>query len=150
MLSKKTGQLYTSYYVFPQFLSSVPADVLAKAISRLESVDLRRTDPTPDQAQSIFTKIADCEHLKLTELEIGWNNLSSVSADVLAKATSRLKTVGLTRTDLTPEQVQRIFQKIANCGNLKLTKLQFSQNNLSSVPADVLVKAKSRLDRPWF
>ena len=128
-------------------LSSVPADVLVKAISTLERVNLRLTYLTPDQVQSIFHKIANCENQKLTELCIGGNNLSSIPADELARAISRLETVKMVSTKLTPDQVQSIFHMIADCMNLKLTKLDISPNILSSVPADVLVKAISRLKK---
>ena len=140
----------TELRIYDGNISSVPADVLAKAIPRLESIELRRTNLTPNQAQHLFTKIADCENLKLTELEVFWNNLSSVSADVLAKAISRVKTVDLLSTDLTPKQVQRIFQMIANCENLKLTELQIGWTNLSSVSADVLAKAISRVETVYL
>merc|ERR1711988_1052683 len=103
-------------------------------------------DLTPDQVQSIFHEITNCANLQLTEQDISFNDLSSVPVDVLVNAISRLETVNLTGTHLTPDQTQGIFQKIANCENLKLTELGIRYNNLSSVPADVLVKAISRLE----
>jgi len=127
-------------------LSTVPADVLVKAISRLESVDLDFIGFTPDQVQSIFHKIANCKNIKLTKINVSYNNLSSVPVDVLVKAISRLETVDLSFTRLTSDQVQSIFRKIANCETIKLKKLNISSNNLSSVPADMLVKAISRLE----
>jgi len=126
--------------------SSVPADVLGEAISRLESVDLTETHLTPDQAQSIFDKIANYENLKLTELDIPFNNLSLVPWWWLVEAISRLKHIHLDCTDLTSYQVQSIFHKIEICENLKLTQLGISYNDLSSVPADVLAEAISRLE----
>ena len=68
-----------------------------------------RVDPTPYQAEIIFHKIANCENLKLTELDISDNILSSVPADVLVKAISRLKRVNMSNTSLTRDQVTAIF-----------------------------------------
>ena len=118
----------------------------ASIIAKCKTVDLQ-AKLSPDQTQSIFNKIANCENLKLTELDIMDIDLSPVPADVLVEAISRLKTVYLSLTHLTPDQAQSISHKIANCENLKLTKLDISRNDLSSVPADVLVKAISRLER---
>ena len=126
-------------------LSHIPADTMAEAVVRLKEIDVNDTFLTPEQVQSIFNKIANCENLKLTHLNIRRNDLSSVPVDVLVEAISRLETVDLRNTHLNPDQAETIFHKIANCEKLKLTKLKIFDNDLSSVPADVLAEAISRL-----
>ena len=61
-------------------------------------------------------------------------------------AVVRLEEIWLWNTKLTPEQFQKMFNKIATCENLKLTELSFGRNDLSSIKKDVLVKAISRLE----
>ena len=129
-------------------LSHIPPETMAVAVVRLKEIDVNDTFLTAEQVQSIFNKIADCENLKLTRLNISDNDLSSVPADVMVKAISRLESpnLNLAVTQLTPDQAQSIFTEFADCENLKLNKLNIGRNDLSSVPADVLVKAISRLE----
>ena len=87
---------------------------MAKAVIRLENVSLAMTRLSPDQVQSIFTKIAESENLKLTELDSGNHNLSSVPADVLVKAISRLETFHLNfsareRLEMVPSKFTEII-----------------------------------------
>ena len=136
---------------FRNNLSDISPDILAEAIVRLESVVMNRwyswAELTPGQFLSIFHKIANCENLRLTELDIIYNDLSSVPADVLVKGISRLEIINLCRTELTSSQAQSIFHTIAKCENLKLKELNIESNDLSSVPADILVEAIRRLTR---
>jgi len=123
----------------------VPPDVLAAALVRVENV--KAVVRSADQSLALFTKIVTSERIKLRKLDTRFNDLSHISSHTMAEAVVRLENVNLTETSLTPDQVQSIFTKISNCENLKLTELDISDNILSSVPADVLVKAISRLER---
>ena len=124
--------------------SDVSPDVLAAALVRVE--DVKASYLSADQSVALMEKIAS-EEIRLRKLLLYFCNLSAVSQDILAKAVVRLENVSLAMTRLSPDQVQSIFTKISNCENLKLTELDISDNILSSVPADVLVKAISRLKR---
>ena len=109
---------------------------------------IRRVDTTPYQAEIIFHKIANCENLKLTELNIGRSDLSSVPANVLVEAISRLKSVYLTETHLTSDQVKSIFRKIANCEDLKLTELHIGWTDLKEIETG---RESSRIwRRSWY
>merc|ERR1712025_1527187 len=67
---------------------------------------IRRVETTSYQAEIIFHKIANCENLKLTGLNISGSDLSSVPVDVLVEAISRLENIDLYCTKLTPDQAQ--------------------------------------------
>ena len=75
-----------------------------------------------------------------------FNDLSHISPDILAEAVLRLEYIDLCRKELTPDQVKTTFSKLANCENLPMKVLDISENDLSSVPTNVLVKAISRLE----
>ena len=101
---------------------------MAEAMVRLENVDLVRTSLTPDQVQSIFTKISNCENLKLTELDISQNILSSVPADVLVKAISRLERVW--NTSLTRDQVTAILTFVAETPSSTQSLMKFLKKSV--------------------
>merc|ERR1711988_313317 len=90
-------------------------------------------DLTPDQVQSIFHEITNCANLQLTEQDISFNDLSSVPADVLVKAISRLETVDLRRSQLVPAQILAIFTLVAERTSSTLRELNLEDNDLSCV-----------------
>ena len=59
-------------------LSSVPAEVLVKVISSMETVDLRFALLTPAQINNIFTLVAERKSSKLRKVHFWKNNISSV------------------------------------------------------------------------
>ena len=126
-------------------LSSVREDLLVKAISRLERVELEDTRLTPNQVQRIFYKIANCENLKLTELVICRNNLSSVPADVLVRAIARLKIIRLRGTDLQGAQILAIFTLVAERRSSSLREVDLGRVDISSssVPDELRERAKN-------
>ena len=126
-------------------LSHISPEILAEVVVRLEEVDLQDKQLTPRQLQSIFIKMTSSENLALTSLNISRNDLSSVPADVLVRAISRQ--VDLVHSNLTPHQVQTIFDHIASCEELRVYSLEISHNNLSSVCGEVVARAVSRLWR---
>ena len=68
-------------------LSSVPKDLLAKAVVRLKRIKLYYTRLTAAQVGTLFAKIVNSPDMnRLKSLNIKWNNLSSVPGDLLAKA----------------------------------------------------------------
>ena len=86
--------------------------------------------------------------LRNLKLGLGHTDLSSISPDVLADALVGLDNIELDLKDtkLTPHQAQSIFHMMASCENLALKSIDVSNNNFSSVPADVLAEAIFRLE----
>ena len=74
-------------------------------------------------------------------------NLSSISPHFLAQTAIRLEELNLCNTQLSPEQVTRLFTQIAESpnANLKLTKLNLFGVDLSSVPDVLLAQARQKL-----
>ena len=123
-------------------LSDISPDILAEAVVRLEEINMWNTELIPDQVQSIFNEIANCENLKLTNLDIGYNDLSTVPADVLVKAISRLEKVYLENIRHTPTQSHAIFTLVAERRSSTLRYVDLDQNVVRSVPDILREKAK--------
>ena len=107
---------------------------------------MNNTRPTSDPAESIFHKIANCENLKLTELNISSNDLSSVPADVLVEAISRLKKVSLQNSQLVRTQIIAILTLLAERTSTTLRYVNLLDNDVSSVPREFLERAKEKCE----
>jgi len=122
-------------------LSSVNSDILAQAVTQLEEVVLRDTHLTTQQVTTICTAMTG--NSKLKKLNLSQNNLSSVDANILAKAVTQLEEVGIGFTHLTPHQVGAILTALDTSGHIK--KLWISHSNLSSVDPDMLARVVNKL-----
>ena len=78
-------------------------------------------------------------------MDIIGSDLSHISPDILAQAVVRLEEIKVA-TKLTLRQVEGIFNKIADCENFALKRLNMYRKDLSSVPAEVLVKVISSME----
>ena len=67
--------------------------------------------------EAIFAALHTSSQLKI--LDIGYNNLSSVDPDVLARGVNKLETVHIDSTKLTEEQKTRILTQSLLTTNLK-------------------------------
>jgi len=123
-------------------LSSVDADILARAVTRLEEVWLGCNELTPHQVEAIFAALSTSSQLKT--LDLGGNNLSAVDAKILAQPVTQLEEVNLYKTQLTPEQVTAICTAIA--GDSQLKTLELTGSDLSRVDAEILAKAITKLE----
>jgi hypothetical protein len=115
-----------------QDLSAVGPDLLAGTVAGLEEVDLYGTQLTCQQAAAVFTAV--CGRSQLKRLYIGNNDLTSVGAELLARAVASLEEAGLQAAELTAHQVETILHRIVN-GDSRLKKLDLSYND----PAEFLV-----------
>jgi len=98
-------------------LSSVDANILAQAVTKLEEVGLRETKMTHKQKKAIFAALDTTSHLKI--LRIGDTSLSCVDPDVLARVANKLETVSMRYTNLTEQQMTRILTQSLLTTNLK-------------------------------
>jgi len=122
-------------------LGGVPADLLAKAVCRLQSVNLGFTGLTSQQLAAMLEASLLSNSLEKVELERV--NLSRVPASLLAKAICRLQTVNLGYTRLTGQQSTKIVE--ASLSSETLVEVNLDGVNLSIVPSEVLAKAVGRL-----
>ena len=83
-------------------LSDVPGDILAAAVGRLVTADLRYTNLTPGQVVDILTKIPTSD--TLTKVFLGHADMSRVPEHVLGQAAAHLMELSLRNCKLTQEQ----------------------------------------------
>jgi len=127
-------------------LSFVEAGLLARVLSKLEDVFLYDALLTTDQVQAAFQALA--QNCLLNKLALRASDISSVEAGLLARVVSRLEVVDLSGTDITTEQIQELFQALAQ--NCRLKKLYMGDNNLSSVEPELLAKVVNRVEVVWL
>ena len=137
------------------YLSSVPADILTEAVFRLKEF-VPGGLLTPVQVQNIFSKIVDCETPPLIDLSINKENVSLVPENILGKAVSKLNGVSIHIDDFPRSKINIIFTHLAE-GESHLKELSVSGTEdeyqtpyLRGVPADILVKVISRLEKCYL
>ena len=105
-------------------LSSVDPQVLAKSVldTEFHEVELRETNLTKTQLETIFTKVAvmPSEGISLTGLNISQNDLSEVHPKIMAKAVIKINQVELNDTSLSMEQAEVLFKEIIESNNLNI------------------------------
>ena len=84
---------------------------------------------------------------QLTTLEIGYNDVTDVPSDILARAVVGLEVVCMELTSFTTEQVRNIFTNIGSSDSIRLKNLNISWNDISSVPGSVLAGAVVRQEK---
>ena len=126
----------------------IDPELLAKVVTKLQKLnidvrnDFRHTNITHQQAAAILTAVS--EGSTLTELKIGYNNLSGVDLELLAKVVTNLDTLNLTNTKLTQQQIASVITSASKGSKLK--KLNISENDLSGVDPGLLAKAVVNLE----
>ena len=118
-------------------LTSVEPIVLARAICKMEEVDLGKSQFSPEQANLIFQHLS--KHNSLQSLNLFSTNLFAVRPQPLAQAVTQVHQVTLWSCQLTPKHSEAIFRAMTS--SCKLRKLDLSYNNLSTVNPNVLAAA---------
>ena len=128
-------------------MTLVPAELLVEAISRLESVMLSSRSLTMDQLIVLYQMVAERRSVALRELVVSRNVHCAVPSDILATALIRLVKVDLFYCNLSAEQLQVLFSKIAtNAETSTLRYLDVSFSKASLVPVEVLTGALVTLE----
>lgn len=123
-------------------LSKVPARMLARAISHLQTVNLQSTNLTTNQQNKILR--VSLSSPKLINVNLYNIDLSKVPAELLAKAVARLETAILGSTRLTTNQCTKLLK--LSLSSTTLINVNLCTLNLAGVPGDLLAKAISRLE----
>ena len=111
---------------------------------KVEEIKLYHTLLTEEQLEGIITAIADCQQIKLKKIDLRDNNLSSICAEILATSTVKLENISLENTELSPDQIIGILTRITDGvmdEDIKLKHLEIGGNDLSKVPAELLVQS---------
>jgi len=122
-------------------LSEVPSDLLARAVSRLQTVVLHSTKLTTEQCIQLLQVSVSSK--SLVDVNLVYVNLSGVPSDLLARAITHLQTVNLTYTYLTTEQCIQVLE--VSLSSRSLVDVNLLYVNLSGVPSNLLARAVSRL-----
>ena len=80
------------------------------------------------------------------KLNLGWNDLSSVSARAVSQAVARLREVALCYCRLTVRQLQEVFLVVSSGQeHIRLAGLDLQGNNISALSPRILSRAIIRL-----
>ena len=125
-------------------LSLMDPGLLASLVTRLEEVEIDRTELTRHQVEAIITAIL-AEGCLVKKLDISCNNLSVVGPSLLASAVNSIKEVNISNTELTAQQMEAIMT-ILDSGGCPTKKLDISWNNLSTVDPNLLARVVTGLE----
>jgi len=120
----------------------VNPELFAKALTRLEDVNLNSAHITYTQIQALFTAMSQNSQLKKLELERC--HLSFLEQELFANSLTRLEDVNLNCARSTYNQIQALFTAMSQ--NSQLKKLGLGCNNLYTVNPELFAKALTRLE----
>ena len=115
-------------------VSRVDPVLLARAVTRLERVNMGETDLTEEQVTLLMTHICDSSTLTLKVLGLWFiPNVRRVKPELLAKAVTRLETLYIRLSILTEEQVTAIRKAAArsSCRVLYVQNVRESEERLN-------------------
>ena len=133
-------------------LSQVPPQLVASALSRLESVKLHADNGVSvEQFSAIFNMLAsqELDGSKLKSLNIEELELSTISPEVLVEGIRRLEEFELLYSTVTAEQINAILTAVTEGrqGMLKTIKIEISNEDiLGTVSQTLLERAKQVKD----
>jgi hypothetical protein len=137
------GSLLKKLNVGRNNLSTLAPDKVAKAIIKLEEVDVHDTQLTRTQVNQLIFAICSNRNSKLKKLNIRQNDLSTVEPTLLARTVANIQEVDINATSLNELQGKNIFYAIK--GDFKLRKLNIGNNNLSSVEPRLMARTVNKL-----
>ena len=114
-------------------MASVPADVLVRAVPRLEEIDLANTGLTTAQLNAVLHQMALNEFGRLRRVSLAGNDLNSVATADLARAVVNLEDVSLAQTNLTSHHVEAVLRRLALQQRPRLKRLDLSLNDLGDL-----------------
>ena len=126
-------------------LSQIPADILSPAVVMFEHSKLVSTRLNPSQLELLFDLINSEKEVKLKYLNLGMNDLSSLSAESLARSLVKLEGLSLRNSDISSEVFNLIFHSIAEEKSILVRTLNVSRNQLVDISPDLTSLAMSRL-----
>ena len=136
------GSRLSSLYIDGNNMSGVDAGLLAKAVTKLETLCASNTKLTHNQAVAILTAVS--EGGRLINLDVSWNDLSGMDAEVWTKVVTRLDKLSVMKTRLTEEQTVAIMTAVST--GSRMTQLFIGGNRLTSVDPRLLVKVVEKLN----
>jgi hypothetical protein len=120
-------------------LSSVEPQLLGRALSRLEKVELEEPELSEAQIDAIFVALGGRES-SVRSLNLLAINLSAVEPAKIGRVVTKLDTCALRQTDLTQPQVEALFTALEEPSMSKLRKLDLACNDLSLVKPELMAR----------
>merc|ERR1712098_339704 len=115
------------------YLGCVPAKVLAKAVCKLQHVNL--SIKSEHQAKTLFQEIDQSLNLKLDTLKLKFVSMVlEMEASFFANAICKIVNVDLSMCRLSPKCLKNIFESIANSTTLRLQDFALTGTDLSVAP----------------
>ena len=124
-------------------VSGVDAELLARAVIKLETLEFSNTQLTQQQIVAILTAVSDGR--KMTKLDISFNDMSGIDKKLLAKTVTKMMKLNITDTNLTQQQAEAILTAVSE--ENVVSKLYIGFNNLSGVDPGLMAKAFTNLKK---
>jgi len=118
-------------------LGEVPADLVARAASNLQTMVLGATSLTTAQCIAVLEACASSQ--TLLNIDLAGNNLGEVPADLLARAASNVQVMNLEVTYLTTAQCIAVLEE--SISSKTLVNIFLYGNNLGEVTGELLARA---------
>merc|ERR1712126_349118 len=127
------------------YLQPVDPTVMASALSKLETVNLRGTSLTTGHLEALFTAITEGD-VTLKNLDIGDNNCAKPNMDLMASALCKLETAVISLMDLESSEVDTILTAIRDTDGITLKNLDMRDTELTDVQDGLMASAFSKLE----
>ena len=127
-------------------MTSIAPDLLARAVSQLENVDIGGANLTNRQTEAIFDALNESTKLKVLNMED--MNLSSVDASLMARVVNSLEEATLHYSQLSTQQAEAILAQ--SCVQTNLKKLIFDNKSFERSLNFNLVKQANRAIETLF
>jgi len=131
----------TDLNISSNFLYTIMPITLATAITNVKVVNVANCALTEEQVQAVFEAMD--EEMCLKELNIAWNNLITLDANILARGANRLRIVDVSGTNVTVTQVNQIFREAAK--GTQLRTLYHDQGLVGQINQQILAEALLRM-----
>ena len=131
----------TDLNISSNFLSTILPMTLATAITKVQVVNVANCALTEEQVQAVFETMN--EEMCLKELNIAWNNLLTLDANILATGVNKLRSLDISRTNVTVTQVDQIFREAAKGTHLRT--LSHDQELVGQINPQILAEALPRM-----
>ena len=146
-LKLRSLRLFSEETSNPSLLRVSPSD-LARALVRLEKVDLTSFILTPEQGKAVFKAIVSSPSLKLRRLTLVagvYLLFARRCEDYISEALARLETVNLLGFSFKPKIANAICQEIVQSKTLKLRALKLWRPEDFPVSTELLKEVKEKV-----
>ena len=123
-------------------LQIVPPSLFSSVVNNLEGANIGFTNLSMQHFQELFSLMRNRTNLKILNIR-GEKVLSSIDPTLFAEALIKVKTVNLTRCNLSHDNIKLLFGKIIN--DTRIEELQIAENDLSKISPKLLSECAKSL-----